>query len=131
MSHKNIRSRDIKGRDNGVKVFRHLMKRAFPPGRCAPAKSRAIVTVSRSKFRQLRLQDAPVERRSSDAGFQDDRRIAGAELTDVDSTIFYFDQSAGCSKFAAVEPEAEKLRGNLQEQDGGDDGEREHGASLF
>jgi hypothetical protein len=77
------------------------------------------------------LQDAPVERRSGDAGFKDDWRRAGAELMDVDSTIFYFDQSAGCSKFAAVEPEAEKLRGNLQEQDGGDDGEREHGASLF
>src|SRR5579871_252625 len=131
MSHKNIRSCNLEGRNNGMKIVRHFLKGALPLGRCAPAETGAIITVRSGKLRQLRLQDAPVERRSCDSGFQQDRRIAGAELMDVDSTIFYFDQSAGCSKFAAVEPEAEKLRGNLQEQDGGDDGEREHGASLF
>jgi len=49
----------------------------------------------------------------------------------VYSTIFYFDQSAGCAKFAAIKPEAEQLRSDLQKKDASDDGESEHGASLF
>jgi hypothetical protein len=80
----------------------------------------------------LRLQDAPVERRSGDSGFKDNGRSSGAELVNVDSSIVQLDQRAGRAIFSAVVPETEKLRGDLQEQDGGDDGEgKQHVTLLF
>jgi Tfp pilus tip-associated adhesin PilY1 len=80
----------------------------------------------------LWLEDAPVQRRGRDSGFKNDGRSTVAELVYVDDSLRQFDQSAGCAVFAAVEAEAEKLRGYLQEQDGGDDEKGEkHVTPLF
>jgi len=49
----------------------------------------------------------------------------------VYSSLAQFDQGAGRAKFAAIKPEAEQLRSDLQKKDASDDGESEHGASLF
>jgi hypothetical protein len=81
-------------------------------------------------LRQLRLQNAPVQRRSRDAGFKDNRGTMAVRRRcmglSVHAAARKLNNHAGCGKPASIAPGTNGLGHNLQQQYGGDNDQNQN-----
>ena len=96
MRDQHIGARDVRLREKPVQFVCGSGRCARRGARVAPAHARAVVGANPRGGRELRLDQAPVERRSAQPRVEDDGGAARTGAMDVESKSADIDQAAGC-----------------------------------
>ena len=112
----NERARQIERVNQPMQIVRQPPQRPAAARWRAPAKAGAVVAARLRACRQLRLDAAPVQTRGGDAGLEDDRRPAAANLANMKPA----DQAPNRREPTAIAANADGLHGHAKHETGCD-----------